>query len=346
MRALFIGGTGTISSAISRLALELGWELYHLNRGSRKGEFAGVKSIECDIRNEDVLSIKEKIQKAAGTERRFDVVADFIGFVPEHVQKDFGLFNGLCGQYIYISSASAYQKPPSSYLVTESAPLSNPFWRYSRDKIACEEYLMQKYRECGFPVTIVRPSHTYDERSVPLGVHGKNGSWQVLKRMLDGKPVIIHGDGTSLWTMTHNSDFARAFVRLAGNIHAIGEAIHITSDESVTWNQIYSIIADALNVQLKAIHISSEFLDECSGGGYDFKGSLLGDKSNSVVFDNTKLKRLAPGFCATVRVDEGIRKTVTNVLSNPQLQNEDPEFDEWCDRVIAAVQSARAGFMK
>jgi nucleoside-diphosphate-sugar epimerase len=343
MKALFIGGTGTISSAISRLAVELGWELYHLNRGSRKGEFAGVTQIECDIRNEDVSSIKEKIQKAAGAVKRFDVVADFIGFVPEHVQKDFDLFNGLCGQYVFISSASAYQKPLSSYLVTESTPLSNPLWRYSRDKIACEELLMQKYRECGFPVTIVRPSHTYDERSVPLGVHGKNGSWQVLKRMIDGKPVIIHGDGTSLWTLTHNSDFARAFVRLAGNIHAIGEAVHITSDESVTWNQIYQIIADALNVQLKAAHVSSEFLDGCSGGRYDFKGSLLGDKSNSVVFDNTKLKRLAPGFCAQVRVDEGIRKTIANVLSNPQLQKEDPEFDEWCDRVIAAVQSARVG---
>ena len=346
MKALFIGGTGTISSAITRLALELGWELYHLNRGSRKTEFAGVKRIECDVRNENAASIKEKIQKQAGTEKRFDVVADFIGFVPEHVQKDFDIFNGLCGQYIFISSASAYQKPLSSYLVTESAPLSNPLWRYSRDKIACEELLMQKYRECGFPVTIVRPSHTYDERSVPLGVHGKNGSWQVLKRMLDGKPVIIHGDGTSLWTMTHNSDFARAFVRLAGNIHAIGEAVHITSDESVTWNQIYQIIADALNVELKAAHISSEFLDECSGGRYDFMGSLLGDKSNSVVFDNTKLKRLAPGFCAAVRVDEGLKKTVANVLSNPLLQKEDPEFDEWCDRVIAAVQNARAGFIK
>jgi len=346
MKALFIGGTGTISSAISRLAVELGWELYHLNRGSRKSEFEGVKQIECDIRNEDASSIKEKLKKTLGTAKRFDVVADFIGFVPEHVQKDFDIFNGICGQYIFISSASAYQKPLSSYLVTESTPLSNPLWRYSRDKIACEEFLMQKHRECGFPVTIVRPSHTYDERSVPLGVHGSNGSWQVLKRMLDGKQVIIHGDGTSLWTMTHNTDFARAFVRLAGNIHAIGEAVHITSDESVTWNQIYQIIADALGVELKAVHIASEFLDECSGGRYDFKGSLMGDKSNSVVFDNTKIKRLVPEFCAKVRVDEGIKKTIANVLSNPQLQIEDQEFDEWCDKVIAVVRSARAGLIK
>jgi len=344
MKALFIGGTGTISSAITRHALELGWELYHLNRGNRKTEFAGVRQIECDVRNESASSIKEKLLKIAGA--GFDVAADFIGFVPEHVQKDFEILNGICGQYIYISSASAYQKPLSSYLVSESTPLSNPLWRYSRDKIACEEYLMQKYRESGFPVTIVRPSHTYDERSVPLGVHGKNGSWQVLKRMLDGKEVIIHGDGMSLWTMTHNSDFARAFVRLAGNIHAVGEAVHITSDESVSWNQIYSVIAGALGVRLKAVHIASEFLDECSGGAYDFKGSLLGDKANSVVFDNSKLKRLAPGFCAAVRVDEGIKKTVANVLSNLQLQKEDPEFDEWCDRVISAVKSAQDGFTK
>ena len=344
MKVLFIGGTGTISSAISRLGLELGWDLYHLNRGSRKAEFAEVTQINCDVRTESALSIREKLEKLIGQGKRFDVAADFIGFVPEHVQKDFDIFNGLCGQYIFISSASAYQKPPSSYLVTESAPLSNPLWTYSRDKIACEEFLMQKYRECGFPITIVRPSHTYDERSVPLGVHGKNGSWQVIKRMLDGKQVIIHGDGTSLWTITHNSDFAHAFVRLAGNVHAIGEAVHITSDESVTWNQIYRIIADALNVQLKAVHVASDFLDECSGGLYDFKGSLMGDKSNSVVFDNTKLKRLAPGFFARVRADEGIRKAIANMLANPKLQIEDPDFDKWCDRVIAAVNGARAGF--
>ena len=341
MKALFIGGTGTISSAISRLAVELGWELYHLNRGNRKGEFANVRQIECDIRNEDETSIRDKIKKALGKEKNFDVVADFIAFVPGHVQKDFNIFNGLCRQFFFISSASAYQKPLSSYLITESTPLANPLWRYSRDKIACEEFLIQKYRECGFPVTIIRPSHTYDERSVPLGVHGNKGSWQVIKRMIEGKPVIIHGDGTSLWTMTHNSDFARAFVRLMGNIHAIGEALHITSDESVTWNQIYQIIAGALNVELKAAHIASDFLDECSTGLYDFKGGLLGDKANSVVFDNTKLKRLVPDFCAKVRVDEGIRMTIANILGSPELQIEDAEFDAWCDRVIASIQSAK-----
>ena len=348
MKALFIGGTGTISSAITRLAVELGWELYHLNRGSRRSEFEGVTQIECDIRTDEESAIRKKVEKALtkSGQNYFDLVADFIAFVPDHVKKDFNVFNGLCRQYIFISSASAYQKPLSSYLVTESTPLANPLWRYSRDKIACEEFLAVKYRECAFPITIVRPSHTYDERSVPLGVHGEKGSWQVLKRMLEGKPVIIHGDGESLWTMTHNSDFARAFVRLMGNIHAIGEAVHITSDESVTWNQIYRIIADALGVQLKAVHISSGFLVECSNGKYDFRGSLLGDKANSVVFDNTKIKRLAPDFCAKMRLDEGIKMTVANVLAHPELQKEDPEFDLWCDKVIAALETAKSGFTR
>ena len=346
MKILFIGGTGTISSAITRRAAQLGWEIYLLNRGNRKSEFKDleIKHIHCDIRVEEAHIIREKLEKAAGKGNKFDVAADFFAFVPEHVQKDFDILNGFCKQYIFISSASAYQKPLSSYLVTESTPLANPLWSYSRDKIACEEFLMQKYREDGFPITIVRPSHTYDERSVPLGVHGLKGSWQVLKRMLDGKPVIIHGDGTSLWTLTHNSDFARAFVRIVGNIHAIGEAVNITSDESVTWNQIYQIIADALNVQLKAVHVSSEFLEDCSHGHYDFKGGLLGDKANSVVFDNTKLKRLAPDFTARTRADEGIKMTVANILANAELQQEDPEFDAWCDKVIAALEAAKSKF--
>ena len=343
MKVLFIGGTGTISSAITRRVAQLGWELYLLNRGSRKSDFKGqeINHISCDIRTETAPEIREKLIKALGKETQFDVVADFFAFVSAHVQKDFEIFDGLCKQYIFISSASAYQKPLSSCLITESTPLSNPFWQYSRDKIACEEYLIQKYREGGFPVTIVRPSHTYDERSVPLGVHGSKGSWQVLKRMLDGKPVIIHGDGSSLWTLTHNSDFAGAFVRLMGNIHAIGEAVNITSDESLTWNQIYQIIASALNVELKAVHIASDFLDECAKGLYDFKGSLLGDKSNTVIFDNTKLKRLAPGFCAKVRADEGIKMTIENILTHSELQQEDSEFDEWCDKVIASLETAK-----
>jgi nucleoside-diphosphate-sugar epimerase len=348
MKALFIGGTGTISTAISKRVLEKGWELYLLNRGNRNeeleaaGKAGKLIEIACDIRTEDATAISGKIKKAlAGSgAASFDVAADFIAFTPAHAEKDFIIFNGLCKQYFFISSASAYQKPLSSCLITESTPLANPFWQYSRDKIACEDFLMQRYRDCGFPVTLVRPSHTYDERSVPVGVHGVNGSWQVIKRMLDCKPVIIHGDGTSLWTMTHNSDFARAFTGLMDNIHAIGEAVQITSDESLSWNQIYQAIANALNVKLNAVHISSDFLDECSGGRYDFRGGLIGDKANSVVFDNTKLKRLVPGFHARLRFDEGIRLCLANILAHKELQREDPEFDTWCDKVIAAKEKA------
>lgn len=198
---------------------------------------------------------------------------------------------------------------------------------------------MKCYRETGFPVTIVRPSHTYDERSVPLGVHGNEGSYQVIKRMLEGKPVIIHGDGTSLWTMTHNSDFARGFVGLIGNPHTIGEAFQITNDESLTWNQIYECIANALRVKLNAYHVSSEFLAAVSE--YDLTGSLIGDKACSVVFDNSKLKKAVPEFKPLVHFEDGIKRTIDNILSHPELQKEDKEFDEWCDLVIETIDAAK-----
>ncbi|MDQ0113367.1 SDR family oxidoreductase [Paenibacillus harenae] len=334
MKALFIGGTGTISSAITRQLLERGCELYLLNRGSRnEGLPPGVKVLQADINDEArVAALIEDLS--------FDVVADFIAFVPSQLERDYRLFSGKTKQFMYISSASAYQTPLSDYRITEGTPLSNPYWEYSRNKIACEEYLIKQYREQGFPITIVRPSHTYDERSIPLGVHGSKGTWQVAKRMLANKPVIIHGDGTSLWTMTHNSDFAKGFIGLMGNIHAIGESVHITSDETVTWNQIYETIADALGVKLNAIHVSSSFLDACSKE--DYRGGLLGDKSNSVVFDNSKLKRLVPDFVATTRLDQGIKKTINYILEHPEHQKEDPEFDVWCDKVIAALDAAIA----
>ncbi|MCQ2191585.1 MAG: SDR family oxidoreductase [Paludibacteraceae bacterium] len=337
MRALFIGGTGTISTAISqRLANMPEWELYVVNRGNRNNVLpANVKTISVDINDEAAAS-------KALEGLTFDTVCDFIGFEPSQLERDYRLFNGKTKQFMFISSASAYQKPLSNYHITESTPLANPYWLYSRNKIACEEFLMKMYRENGFPITIVRPSHTYDERSIPLGVHGKNGSWQVAKRMLEGKPVIIHGDGTSLWTMTHNSDFAKGFVGLMGNIHAIGEAFHITSDERLTWNQIYQTIADKLGVELKAYHVASDFLK--STCDFDLEGSLIGDKANSVVFDNSKLKRAVPEFCATTRFDQGIAKTIANVLATPELQKEDKEFDEWCDKVIAALENAKKAF--
>ncbi len=333
MKVLFIGGTGTISMAISRLLLSQGHTLYLLNRGNRNTGLSGnLSELKADINDEAAVS--DLIR-----DLDFDVVADFIAFVPEQLKRDYRLFGGKTRQFIYISSASAYQKPLSDYRVSEGTPLANPYWEYSRNKIAGEDYLMRLYREEGFPVTIIRPSHTYDERSVPLGVHGKNGSYSVIQRMQEGRPVIVHGDGTSLWTLTHNSDFARAFVGLMGNVHAIGEAVQITSDESLTWNQIYGIIADSLGVKLNAVHVSSEFLDAC--GDYDFAGSLLGDKANTVVFDNNKLKRLVPGFTVTVRADQGIRDTIAYVLSHPECQRQDPEFDSWCDRVINALDAAK-----
>ena len=333
-KALFIGGTGTISAAITRkLAQENEWELWLINRGSRNGIIPeNVHVIQADINNEsDVADILE--------DTRWDCVCDFIGFVPDHVKRDWRLFHDKTRQYMYISSASAYQKPSTSPFITEGTPLANPYWQYSRDKIACEEFLMKKYREEGYPVTIIRPSHTYDERSVPLGVHGDNGSWQVLLRMLQGKPVIVHGDGTSLWTMTHNSDFAKGFTGLMGNPHAIGGAFQITNDETLTWNQIYSTIADVLDVEYKPYYVSSDFLD--AAGHYDFKGSLIGDKASCVIFDNSKLKRAVPSFQPSVRFEQGIRATIENILAHPELQKEDPEFDVWCDRVIDALEQAK-----
>ena len=325
MKALLIGGTGTISSAISALCIKQGWELYLLNRGSRSG-FApeGAQVITADINDTD--DVEEKL---AGM--TFDVVADFIAYTTEHVKRDIKLFGDRCAQYIFISSASAYQKPLGSPVITESTPLCNPYWQYSRDKIACELKLMKAYRKSGFPVTIVRPSHTYGDTSVPLGVHGKNGSFAVIERIRQGKQVIIHGDGTALWTMTHNTDFAKAFCGLMGNIHAIGEAYHITSDESLTWNQIYEAIASALEVQLRPVHIASDVL---AAGYKKFAGSLIGDKATSVIFDNTKIKRIVPGFTATVRFDQGIRRTIEYIYSHPECQRPDPEFDAWMDEMI------------
>lgn len=334
MKALFIGGTGTISMAITRsLATNPDWELYLINRGNRMDEIPeGVNVIKADINDE-----ADVIAKLDGM--KFDCVCDFIGFVPEQLQRDYRIFKDKTAQFMYISSASAYNKPCSNFVITEGTALANPYWEYSRNKIKCERFLMDMYEQNGFPVTIVRPSHTYDNRSIPMGVHGDKGSWQLVKRMLAGKPVIIHGDGTSLWTMTYNEDFAKGFIGLMGNKHAIGEAFQITSDESLTWNQIYQSIADVLGVELNAYYVPSEYLAQTSD--YDFRGSLLGDKANSVVFDNSKIKSIVPDFVCTVRFDQGVRKVIENVMAHPEYQTEDPEFDAYCDRVIAALEEAK-----
>lgn len=337
MKALFIGGTGTISMAIiRRLAKDPLWEVWVMNRGNREAELPeGVYQIIADIHKED--EVREKIK-----DMTFDTVCEFIGFHVEDVERDYRLFAGKTRQYIYISSASAYHKPAASYVITEGTTLSNPYWEYSRNKIASEEFLMEKYRKEGFPVTIVRPSHTYDERNIPLGVHGKNGYWQVIKRMMEGKPVLIQGDGSSLWTLTFNEDFAIGFTGLMGNRHAIGEAFQITGDETLTWTQIYQTIADALGVELKPYYVSSYFLAAAGDKyGFDFTGSLIGDKAVSVVFDNRKLKRAVPDMKTTVRFDQGVRRALAYVSDYPELQVEDPEFDAWCDRVIAAQEKAK-----
>ncbi|MBR2238824.1 MAG: NAD-dependent epimerase/dehydratase family protein [Prevotella sp.] len=350
MKILIIGGTGTISSAITRQLAASGHDLWLLNRGTRKDEVpTGVKQIICDIDDEksvlDALTKTEPRALGGSPAETLDAVCEFIGFLPSQVERDLRLFRGRTRQYVYISSASAYSG--GSRVITEGTTLANPHWEYSRNKIACEELLMREYRDNGFPVTIVRPSHTYCERGVPLSVHGPRGSWPVLKRMLDGKPVIVHGDGSSLWTLTWNEDFARGFIGLLGNPKAIGEAFQIMSDEQLTWDQIYQTVADALStlngfpVEFKPYHVASDFLATVCPAGYDLEGNLLGDKAATVIFDCSKLKRAVPGFCATTRFDEGVRRCVAYLKEHPELQVEDPEFDAWCDRVIAALEEAK-----
>ena len=337
MKALFIGGTGTISMAIvRRLAEKTDWEVWLLNRGRRAADVPeGVRTITADMNDE--ADVAEKLQGMF-----FDTVCEFIGFTVDQVERDWRLFKGKTRQYIYISSASAYLKPAAGHVITEGTTLANPYWEYSRNKIASEEFLMKKHREEGFPVTIVRPSHTYDERSVPLAVHGRNGSWQVIRRIMEGKPVIIPGDGSSLWTLTFNTDFARGFVGLMGNRHAIGEAFQITGDETLTWDQVYRTVADALDKELAAYHVSADFLAETGKKyGYDYAGELLGDKSVSVVFDNRKLKRAVPDMRTTVPFHAGVRKALDYILSHPECQREDPDFDAYCDKVIAALEKAK-----
>ena len=333
-----IGGTGTISSAITRQLAASGHDLWLLNRGHRKDEVpTGVRQIIADI--DDTDEVLRQIGDA-----QFDAVCEFIGFLPSQVERDIRLFKGRTRQYVYISSASAYNKPAANHVITEGTTLANPYWEYSRNKIACEELLLKAYREEGFPVTIVRPSHTYCERAVPVSVHGLKGSWQVLKRMQEGKPVIVHGDGSSLWTLTWNEDFASGFIGLLGNPKAIGEAFQIMSDEQLTWNQIYECVARALHVTPRLYHVSSDFLAATSPKAWDFTGNLLGDKAVTVVFDCSKLKRVVPGFQAVTRFDEGVRRCIDHILAHPELQVEDPDFDAWCDRVIEAQESVARSF--
>ena len=327
MRVLFIGGTGKISSACSQLAVDRGIELYLLNRGQTDRPIpSNLHIINGDIR--DISSAR-----AALGDLTFDAVVNWIAFTPEHIVTDLELFRGRTKQYVFISSASAYQKPLSGLPITESTLLANPFWEYSRNKIACEEMLVRAYREDNFPFTIVRPSHTYDRTMLPF-----NGGFTVVQRMRQGKPVIVHGDGTSLWVLTHHRDFARGFVPLLGNNHAIGESIHITSDELLTWNQIFQICAEAAGVpNPKLVRVPSEVI-----ASYDpnWGAGLVGDKAHSVIFDNSKLKRLVPDFAASIPFVRGAEEIMAWYDADPARQVIDERMDQTIDAILADYANA------
>ncbi len=338
MKALFIGGTGTISASVSSLAARRGWELWLLNRGNRSSLAPeGVNCIQADIQDEGGVAALIK-------DAHFDCVVDFIAFLPEQVRRDIRLFAGKTEQYIFISSASVYKRPSGSVYITEGTPLYNPYWRYSQEKIACEECLKAEYRASGFPFTCVRPSHTYSHLTLPLPLHGAKGSWQTVSRMREGKPVIVPGDGSAFWTLTHSEDFAKAFVGLMGEGRAIGEAYHITSDFSLTWNEVLLTVARALGVTPDLRHISSDFLAACDNMGYGLRGALLGDKSVSALFDNAKIKAAVPGYVATISAEQGLRRSVEHMLAHPELQRPDEDFDVWCDKVAAAHEAGLAAF--
>jgi nucleoside-diphosphate-sugar epimerase len=336
MKVLFIGGTGLISSACTRLAVEQGIELFLLNRGNRPERVAGATSLVADIRDPDAMA-----RALAG--HRFDAVVNWIAFRPEDIERDLVLFQGNTSQYIFISSASAYQKPVGHYLITEDTPLANPHWDYSRNKIACEERLMRAYREAGFPITIVRPSLTYGDTQVAMVVNSWQMPYTAVARMRQGKPVIVPGDGTSLWVITHNGDFAKGLLGLLGHQQAIGHAFHITSDEVLTWDQIYTAVAAAAGVEPRIVHIASDFIAACLP---DMHGSLLGDKSVSVVFDNSKIKRFVPGFCATTPFARGIRQTLAWFDADPARQQIDVAADLLWDRLISAYEQGLQSALK
>jgi nucleoside-diphosphate-sugar epimerase len=321
MRVLFIGGTGTISSACSRLAVARGIELTLFNRGETERPIPPeARILHGDIRD------RASVERALG-DMVFDAVVDWVAYSPDQVEADLDTFRGRTDQYIFISSASAYAKPIPSLPITESTPLHNSFWAYSRAKAACEARLMQAFRDEGFPVTIVRPSHTYDRTRLPF-----HGRYTVVDRMRRGKPVVVHGDGASLWVLTHHEDFAKGFVGLLGNPHAIGEAFHITSDELQSWNQIFTTIAHAAGVDVpQLVHVPSDVIASYDA---DWGAGLLGDKAHSVVFDNTKIKRLVPDFVCTIPYAQGAREIMAWFDENPARRTVDAEVDGLFDRIV------------
>lgn len=324
MKVLFIGGTGNISLSSTRLAIERGIDIFLLTRGNSQAIPKGAKSLIADINN------KEKVQELI-RDHYFDAVVNWIAFGPEDIQRDFDLFHGKTSQYIFISSASCYQKPLSHPVITESTPLANPFWDYSRKKIACEDALMSLYRNQDFPITIVRPSLTYDT-VIPVPIGGWT-EYTIIDRIKKGKKIIVHGDGTSLWTITHAKDFAVGFVGLIGHQQAIGQSFHITSDELLTWNQIYEAVAMTTGKMAEIVHISSDYL-----GSFDpqLKGSLIGDKAVSTIFDNSKIHRFVPEFKPVIRFKEGIQNTVKWFEEVPERMLVKKETNDFMDKIINA----------
>jgi nucleoside-diphosphate-sugar epimerase len=322
MRVLFIGGSGVISSACSALAVERGIDLTVLNRGvsTDRPLPAAATVLRADIRDAAAVG-------AALGGREFDAVVNWVAYTPEHVQADLDLFRGRTGQYVFISSASAYQTPPSRLPVTESTPLRNPFWRYSQDKIACEDLLVAAYRDEGFPATIVRPSHTYDKTLIPL-----DGGWTALARMRQGRPVVVHGDGTSLWTLTHHADFARGFVPLLGHPRTLGEAFHITSDDVLTWNQVTAALAAAAGASADIVHVPSDVIVAADP---DWGVSLIGDKAHSLVFDNSKVRGVVPDFRPVIPFEQGAREIVAWYDEEPARQQVDARLDALMDKLVA-----------
>lgn len=328
MKVLFIGGTGNISTASSRLAIQRGIDLYHLNRGSSNVQIEGVKTLRGDIKKPNSLSVLEN--------HEWDVVVNWIAFTPEDIERDITLFKGRTKQYIFISSASCYQTPLSYPVITESTPLCNNLWDYSQNKIDCEDRLQQAYRETGFPMIIVRPSLTYDT-VIPIAIGGFD-EYTTADRILKGKEIIVHGDGTSLWTVTHSDDFAKGFVGLLGLTQAIGHAFHITSDEILSWNMIYKILADSLGREAKVVHIASDFICKVEPS---FTGTLLADKAESVLFDNTKIKTFVPGYKAIIPFSEGIKRTLQWLDENPERKFINPESNSQIDNVLKAYRRYR-----
>lgn len=319
---LFIGGTGVISSACVTHAVEQGLDVTILNRGKSQGALPEeVRRITGDIR--DVDAVRQALNR-----QKFDSVVDFVAFDALHAGTAIELFRGLTGQYIFISSASAYQTPPARLPITESTPLRNPFLRYSRGKIEAENTLLEAYRDENFPVTVVRPSHTYGPTRMPL-----DGRWTAVERMRQGKEVVVHGDGTSLWTLTHHSDFARFFTPLIGNPATLGEAYHITSDEVLTWNRIYEIVAEAAGATARIVHVPSDCIN---GADADWGGALLGDKAHSLIFDNSKIRTVAGAATDFIPFERGAREIVEWHDELERRRVVDNRIDLVMDQLIAA----------